>query len=56
MLIDYDVERGNERVLLAFRSPLDALEWQKSACALGSQRRAAPARPRWMGIKGADRR
>jgi hypothetical protein len=57
MLIDYDVEAGNERVLLPFRSPLDALEWQKSACALGSsQLRAAQARPRWMGIKGADRR
>jgi hypothetical protein len=57
MLIDYDVERGNERVLLPFRSSLDALEWQKSACSLGStQRRAGRARPRWLGVKGADLR
>lgn len=56
MLIDYDVERGNERVLLPFRRRRDALEWQTSACALGSsQRQASPARPRWLGTQRAER-
>jgi hypothetical protein len=57
MLIDYDVERGNERVQLVFRSALDAVDWQKSACARAlSPGQAAQARARWQGIKGADRR
>lgn len=57
MRIDYDVERGNERVLLTFRSKLDALKWQKYACAAGASRqRAAQARPRWRETRGVDRR